>query len=526
MTFQKYTGEWTFSQTAHLLRRTTYGPGIDEINKILSQGLDGALDILLRDIELPPPPLNIEFEEDPDVPLGETWINAPFNTFARQNNYRNRSIRSWVFKLAFEGQINVREKMVLFWHNHFVVADINDPRFLYKYLDTIRKRALGNFRELTKEITVDPAMLRYLNGNQNTVNAPNENFARELLELFTVGKGELAGSGDYTTFTEVDVAAMAKVLTGWRDVGFFSPTVGEIYSRFRTNQHDKSNKQLSHRFNNAVIANQEQDEYASLIDIIFQSDNASLFIARKLYRWFMYYDIDDQVESDIIVPMAELIRKNDFEVKPALRALLSSEHFYDQDRIGCMIKHPIDFLVSAFKSFDVPFPSRELDAYRLRFGLFQFSALLQMEIFRHPSVAGWKAYYQSPSFYQIWINSTTLPLRKVIVDILTVVGIEIRGNDNRIKIDLFHIVDNLNDPYNPNNMINELAALMFPKPISESQLTNLKSVLIPGLPDFEWTEEYALYRDNPDDQEIKRTVETRLIILFNVMMNMPEYHLI
>ena len=526
MTLKKYSGEWTFSQAAHLLRRATYGPGFDQINKIVEAGLDEAVNILLKDNPLPEPPLNIEFEDDPDVPLGETWINAPTNQSARQSNYRNRSIRSWVFKLAFEEELSIREKMVLFWHNHFVIADINDPKYLYRYLDTIRKRAVGNFRELTKEITVEPAMLRYLNGNQNTVNAPNENYARELLELFTVGKGELAGSGDYTTFTEVDVAAMAKVLTGWRDVGFNNPEVGEVYATFISRRHDKTDKQLSHRFNNMVISNQEENEYTALIDIIFQNDNASLFIARKIYRWFMYYDIDDQIEQDIIVPLADIIRNNDYEIKPALEILLLSEHFYDADRVGCMIKHPIDFLVSAFKAFDVPFPAVETNAYRLRLGLFQFSALLQMEIFRHPSVAGWKAFYQAPAFYQVWINSTTLPLRKVIVDVLTVAGIEIRGSDQRIKIDLFHIVDNLSDPFNPNTMITDLASIMFPKPISENQLNNLKEALIPGLPDFEWTEEYAMYRDNPDDQEIRRTVESRLIILFNVMMNMPEYHLI
>ena len=197
----------------------------------------------------------------------------------------------------------------------------------------------------------------------------------------------------------------------------------------------------------------------------------------------------------------------------------------EDERIGCMIKHPIDFIVSAFKSFNVPFPEDDRAAYRLQLGLFQFSALLQMEVFRHPSVAGWKAFYQAPAFYQVWINSTTLPLRKVIVDVLTVAGVEVRGGD-RIKMDLFQIVDNLVNPYDPNDMINELAMLMFPKPITDNQLTNLKNALIPGLPDFEWTEEYALYRDNPEDEEIRRTVETRLLVLFNMMMNMPEYHLI
>jgi uncharacterized protein (DUF1800 family) len=525
MTLQKYSGTWDFSKASHLLRRTTYGPSLGEIHQVEGLGLDGALDLILSDISLPDPPINIDYEEDPYVPIGATWINAPYTPQARMSGYRRRSIRAWMMERAFKKELNIREKMVLFWHNHFVVADIQDAKFLYRYINTIRKRATGNIRELTKEITIDPAMLRYLNGNQNTGVEPNENYARELLELFTVGKGALAGSGDYTTFTEKDVVAMARVLTGWRDVGFNSLTIGEISSAFRPNRHDTGNKELSHRFNNVTITNEGDQEYKTLIDVIFQSDHVANFIARKLYRWFVYYEIDDTVETEIIMPLSQIIRDNDYEIKPALRILLESEHFMDDERVGCMIKHPIDFLVSAFKSFDVPFPDSEFESYRLQLGLFQFSALLQMEIFGIPSVAGWKAFYQSPAFYQIWINSTTLPLRKVIVDALTVVGIEIRGS-RRVKIDLFHIVDNLTDPFNPNNLINELASFMFPKPISDSQLTNIKNALIPGLPDFEWTEEYALYRDNPDDEEIKRTIEARLIILFNTMMNMPEYHLI
>ena len=110
--------------------------------------------------------------------------------------------------------------MTLFWHNHFVVefGDINDARMGYEYCRLLRQHALGNFKQLAKDVTVTPAMLRYLNGNQSTVGAPNENYGRELLELFTVGKGPLIGPGNYTNYTEADVQAAAKVLTGWRDL--------------------------------------------------------------------------------------------------------------------------------------------------------------------------------------------------------------------------------------------------------------------------------------------------------------------
>ena len=525
MALEKYTGVWDFSKAAHLLRRTTYGPSLDTIRKIEGTGMDGALDLLLDDISLPDPPINMDYEGDPYVPIGETWINSPLTAETRMSGYRRRSMRGWMIKLSFEEATNVREKMVLFYHNHFPLSDIAESRYLYTYTNALRKYALGDFRELVKEITVDPAMLRYLNGNQNTVNSPNENYARELLELFTVGKGELAGAGDYTTFTEKDVASIAKVLTGWRDVGYNSETIDTVYSFFRAGQHDNGTKQLSERFGNATINNLGGQEYKALIDIIFESEHVALFICRKLYRWFVYYDIDDIVEAEVIVPMAQTLRKSNYVIKPALRQLLESDHFYDNDRVGCMIKHPIDFILSSFNQFEVDFPEDELVAERLRLGIFQFSGLLQMEIFSLPSVAGWKAFYQAPGFYQIWINATTLPLRKTIVDLLTIQGIEV-GRTMRIRIDTLSVIDALNNPYDIEQMLTELASLTFPKALSDTQISNLKNVLIPGLPDFEWTVEYSLYRDNPGDEKIRATVENKLILLFNTMMNMPEYHLI
>lgn len=526
MITDKYSGEWTSKQAAHLLRRTIYGPTLEQIDQVVNLGMDATLDLLLTDLPQPDPPINMEYEEDPNVPIGETWIHAPSLPVFADNNYRRRSIRAWMIDLGREKNLNIREKMVLFWHNHFVVANINDARFLYQYINTIRNKATGNFRELTKEMTIDPAMLIYLNGNQNTKDAPNENYARELLELFTVGKGELAGPGDYSTFTEDDVISMAKVLTGWVIRGFNSIEIGEIYSEFRRFSHDKLTKQLSHRFNNVVLNNEDENEYKTLIDIIFESDAVALYISRKLFRWLVYYDISAQVEEEVILPMAQLLRESDYEIKPVIRLLLESEYFYQDDHVGCMIKHPLEFLFSIFNQFNINFPNNPLGAYRLSLGFFQFSGTLQMEIFGHPSVAGWKPFYQAPSYYQLWINSTTLPLRKLLVDTLTFEGIEIDRRFGRVTVDILSIVDNLDNPFDINDLLSELSKLMFPKPLTDIQIKSLKEILIPGLPDFEWTVEYAAYRDDPENEEIKTTITNKLLVLINAMLNLPEYHLI
>ena len=133
-------------------------------------------------------------------------------------------------------QASLREKMVLFWHNHFVTAlgTIGDPRYGFRYNALLRKYALGNFKELALAITIDGAMLKYLNGNRNSKAAPDENYARELQELFTIGKGPEIGPGDYTNYTEDDVKAAAKVLTGWRLNPNSDGSIGSANSHVRS----------------------------------------------------------------------------------------------------------------------------------------------------------------------------------------------------------------------------------------------------------------------------------------------------
>ncbi|MBK8700134.1 MAG: DUF1800 domain-containing protein [Saprospiraceae bacterium] len=518
---EKFTGPWTKQHSAHLLRRTVFGAEYHDIAQFTAQGMDKSIDILTNFGPVADPPVNYDFESDPKVPIGATWVNKGHDPVNNTNNYRYRSLFGWTMGRMMAKEMNVREKMTLFWHNHFVVSDINDARYYYKYIDTFRQDPLGNFKEFAKKMTIDPAMLRYLNGNQNTKNAPNENFARELLELFTIGKGPIAGPGDYTHYTEVDVLAIARVLTGWTDVGFRNPNVDLVTSTFRPNQHDITQKKLSHRFNNATINNGGAEEYKTLIDIIFTQDEVSRFIARKLYRWFVYYQIDANIETTVIEPMAQIIRDNGYNLKPALVALFSSAHFYSD--FGCMIKHPLDFVASATNQTGTKVTGDLAQQYNTWNSFFQFGALLQMRYFDIPSVAGWKAYYQEPLFYQTWINSVTLPLRKSYTDALTTTNLNTRGI--RLDIDVLAVIKGFSNPVDIETLINDLALVLLAKPLSENQLATLKELMIPGLPDYEWTVEYEDHLANPTDLNLRRSVEGKLRNLFNYMMKMPEYQL-
>ena len=357
---------------------------------------------------------------------------------------------------------------------------------------------------------------------RNTKFAPNENFARELLELFTVGKGLLAGEGDYTTFTEQDVKEMARVLTGWR-LRFEAETGENAEAFFNTFLHDDGVKTLSHRFNNVEIADNQDDEYKDLIDIIFEHEEASRFICRKLYRWFVYYVIDDEIEQNVIEPMAQILRDNNFEVKPVLRALFLSEHFFDENSLGCIIKNPIDFTVVLVKQFEIAFPQDYRRKYALWNGIFRFTELLQMVYFYPPSVAGWKAFYQEPTYNQLWINSVTLIIRQLYTDVIATAGFE--SFDGRFRIDALKFVESIDNALDPNFLIKGIADILFPNEISQDLIDILKEILIPGLPDFEWTVEYQAYLNDPENEAIKAVVDARLRLLIRAMFARPEYHL-
>lgn len=517
-----YTGSWTIDQAAHLLRRTTFGPTHTQIKQAVTNGLTATIDQLFESQDMPAPPIYFNFEDDPAVPLGETWVNTiENNEIDKLRSKRRQSMFAWAFKNICESRasINIREKMTLFWHNHFVAANPNKSRRFYQYYNLLRENALGNFKTLTEKITVDAAMLRFLDGGRNTKNAPNENYARELLELFTIGKGPIAGPGDYTNYTEQDVVELARALTGWRFLNG-SDLDGNI-SYFVQSRYDDTQKQLSPRFDDTIIQPAGENEYKKVIDIIFQKTEVARFIARKLYGWLLHSTITTEIESHIIEPMAQLIIDNNYEIKPALITLLSSEHFYETTFRGCMINHPIDYFFKMVNTFHLALPTDEIELYKVYYNFYQRLKPLEMNIFYHPTVAGWKAFYQAPQFTKIWINSVSLPVRQALSDRF-VKGYRVNGF--LLKLNLLDFVVALDNPTDPNDLINGIATILFAQPLTNEQLVALKAIILPGLPDYEWTVEYGDYLAG--DISLESAIQNKLEALIRTMLKMPEFYLI
>ena len=518
-----FSGTWNYATAAHLLRRAMFGPTHAQINQAVSDGLSKTLDKLMQTTPEPAPPLNYGFAQDVSAPVGETWVDKPGDpTIQGLFQSRDNSLHAWIMENIFNEGVSLTEKMMLFWHNHFVVSDVFDPRYKYYYLTTLRKNVLGNFKTLTEEITIDAAMLVYLNGNQNTNRAPNENYARELMELFTCGKGQLVGPGDYTTYTEKDIAAVAKVLTGWtiaRD-----RNLGTYNVQFVANLHDTSTKTLSNRFNNATISNKGNNEYKEIINLLFQKRETATFICRKLYRYFVYYQVDLAIENEIVNGLADLLIADNFNISTVVRKLLSSDHFYSSEALGAMIRPPYEFLFNTLKTMSFTPPTKLAEKYNTYLFFYRGSANLQQVYFDVPSVAGWTPYYQEPGFHEIWINSVTLPARVTWTSGL-ITKLRIRNVTGLFGLDLVAYVGTLPDPTNAKNLIADIVAHLLPRPIYSNQSDYLLKVLLGNISEARWTTDYNNFKANPTNTQARATIENKLKILFFALLAMPEYQL-
>ena len=519
-----YQGAWTKVTTKHLLKRVLFGAKSNEIDYFLNKGMANSVkELLSPNVNYPSPPLN-DYNTatviDPVVPLGATWINN-ITADGTLNSYRRSTFKKWQVGAMVNQEKNITEKLCLFWANHFSIeADIvSYGNYVFSHHDTIRKNCLGNFKQLIKLITIDAGMLRYLNGYLNTNTAPDENYGRELQELFTLGK-----HAD-VKYTEADVKAAAKVLTGWRINSAFS-----VY--FDSTKHDSTNKQFSSYYNNKVITGRTAaagaTETDDLISMIFERPEVAKFICRKIYQFFVYYYIDDKIEKNIIVPLADIFIKNNFEIKPVLEKLFQSEHFYDPLYIGCQIKSPIDHVVGCLREFNISFPNMVTD-YADSYYLFNNMVSQMINLGQNPSdppnVAGWPAYYQVPEFYELWINADTLPKRNKFTDLMAESGYT--RNGKKVIIDTIAFAKFIcANPSDPNILIDAAFASLVSTDVSPTLKANLKKqILLSGqVSDYYWTDAWNAYQASATTINFN-IVNVRLKALLKYIMNLPEYQL-
>lgn len=415
---ESYTALLDQPHAAHLLRRTGFGARPNEIDALMGMEAQGAVAVLVEDAvntPLPDPP--VWANEAP--PRNQDRNRDQLEAYLQNNAEWMLEFRGDWFRQMYLG--GLRERMTLFWHNHFVTeADtyFNLAVYAYRYVNTLRTHALGNFKDFVHAIGVDPAMLYYLNGAQSVAGDPNENYARELLELFTMGEFDEQGQANYT---QADIQEIARALTGWVPDPF-SLTVQHVNALF-----DNGEK--------TIFGRTGTWGYDDVIDILFEERGPQIatFVCRKLYQEFVYEAPDEGLVSDL----ADVFVANDYDLAPVLDVLLQSAHFMDAEAIGAQIKSPVRMVVGLLQEVVFETPPDNLFIF-----LDRFAAFMEQRILYPPNVAGWEEHHT-------WLNTTTLPLRWLVSEFL------IYGGRNEQSLDLVplaeHLLGALDVPLDPSD---------------------------------------------------------------------------
>lgn len=539
-----YSGSWGKPEVLHLLRRTGYGFKKADVDTVLALDMANSVNTILNVNATPPaPPVNSYNNYSPDesnLPYGADWTNDPLPTGTNTTNSRRiDSLSQWNFGLACNQNLTIKEKMTWFWF-HFIPVDFetvrsapfsnagsNSCRILYSYIKMFRDNPLGNYKTLIRKMVTQPAMMYYLNNQANSKTSPDENFAREIMELFTLGKDPLS------QYTEADVLQAAKVLTGWRVVNL---NIATPVTNFDINYHDTSNKQFSSFFNNTIISNTGASELDALIDMIFsKSEVVSEYICRRLYRYFVYYDIDATIEPNIIKPLAQTFVANNWEIEPVLNQLFKSQHFYDMANRGVYIKSPFDLVIGSLRTFNLNYTVADPTNFEAQYRVWNYfnntiSAGLEQTMGKIPNVSGWVAFYQNPSFHEYWINSSTIQKRFDFLNRLFN-GYNLTYNllTTRIEADLIGFIQQF-DPdicANPDLLVAECIQFLLPIDISSTQKEQIKiqSLLSNQTTNNYWTSAWSLYLSDTSNTTNKNSVKTRLKSLFVTLTQLAEYQL-
>ncbi len=351
------------NKAAHLYRRLGFSASVQTIDQATGQNAGTLVDTLVNQA-LAAPPL-------PAPPWGE-WNNSNYpedNDQARQIAGGQRS--EW--RLAYTNNLldnGLKDRMSFFWSNHFVteLQVYECPSFLVEYTDCLQRNALGNFKTFVSEIGLTSAMLYYLDGVYNNGNNPNENYGRELYELFALGEGN--------NYTEEDIIETAKALTGYTERGEFGCTK----VTFNPERFNNDNKTIFGQTGNWG--------YDDVINILFDErpNEIAEFICRKLYEFFVHPDSKDDAGNaqTIIDGMAATFLGNNFEIAPVLRQLFKSQHFFDDTTIGVIIKSPFDLYLNFIKETNFSYNNDMLER------AIDQCSLLSQRLFSPVDVAGWQ----------------------------------------------------------------------------------------------------------------------------------------
>jgi hypothetical protein len=353
---------WGRKWAAHLYRCAAFGASRADLIEAERLGPDGTLDLLLRG-------------RPGAAGLLPTLVDVGRVAAARDD--AGQQLAGWWLYCMLHGGHTLREKMTLFWHNHFAtsIVKVQDPVLMFRQNCLLRSHALGKFGPLLQEVSRDGAMLAWLDSNSNVKGRPNENYARELMELFSLGVGH---------YTEKDVREAARAFTGWH-------TNGEGF-RFDARLHDDGPK--------TVLGQTGPWDGGDVVRIVLRQPAAARFLVRKLYHFL----ISEQAAPPdaLLEPLCELFRKSDYDIAALVRTMLASRHFYSGHAFRQRVKGPVEYVLGAVRAVYRSYAEGEADYRPLpQLVLVPWLGEMGQRLFAPPNVKGWPG-------GRSWLNTSTM----------------------------------------------------------------------------------------------------------------------
>ena len=448
--------EWTYEQAAHLLRRAGFGGTPDDVEFLLRLGREGAVDYL------------VNYERVDDSAMERALETQRFLEVERGRQLSLGQIQQWWLYRMLHTRRPLLEKMVLFWHDHFAtaVSKVVSRELMLRQNELFRRLALGNFRELLVEVSKDPAMILWLDNNTNVKGHPNENYARELFELFSMGiEDVITGEPNYT---ERDIQEAARAFTGW--------TVRRGHFFFNGRQHDYGTK--------TVLGETGEFNGEDVVDIVVKQRATGRYLAKKLWEYFVYPD----PEPEIIEEVADVYFESHYDLRAVVRYILLHDAFYSERALFANVKSPVEFVVGAIKHLRMEVPPRFLLGPL---------ALMEQVLFNPPTVAGW-------DWGLSWINTATLLVRYNAASALT----SARARD--VRFDPTRLLGS-GEFKSPEEVVDRLLWALGPLRVPEATRSALVEFLAQGSGG-------AFVLD-------RRTLDRQVRGLVHLILTLPEYQL-
>ena len=369
---------WNSTKVRHLHNRLGFGIESSLIANALSKNPGQYID------EIIDAAINLAPTTSPSwAPLDPDDYAANGFTYGEDENaeFVNETQHTFIKECIDNG---IRGRLTLFWHNHFVTRanEYEFAGYAFRYFLALQRNCFGNFRDFASEMGLDNAMLKFLNGFENNAGSPNENYARELYELFTLGEGN--------GYTEDDIVETSRALTGYND--YANGENSNII--FNVDNFDSEDKTIFEQTGNWG--------YNDVIDIVFtqKTDLIARYICEKLYVYFVSPEVDDTIKLNIINPLADIFITNNFEIAPVLKTLFKSEHFYDEKARNTIIKSPLDLIIQFMTTTGFNFGDYDMNKEFIK----GVSNTFGQDILNPPTVFGWPG-------DRDWINSGTITFR-------------------------------------------------------------------------------------------------------------------